>query len=78
MLGAGSLPKFSTNKDDNFLSCDWEVLTSDEFRDLLYDKKTTARARGEVILLNWEDGSLYVYWNGHDYRLLSEPAGGTD
>jgi hypothetical protein len=76
ILGAGSRPEFSHKKDDNFLSADWEVLTLAEFRDQVYDKKAAANAKGEVILLSWEDGSSYIYWDGTAYRLLSEVPGG--
>ena len=77
VLGAGSRPEFSQKKDDNFLSSDWEVLTLAEFRDQVYDKKAAANAKGEVILLSWEDGSSYIYWDGTAYHLLSEVAGGS-
>jgi len=76
ILGAGSRPEFSHKKDDNFLSSDWEVLTLAEFRNQVYDKKAAANAKGEVILLSWEDGSSYIYWDGTAYRLLSEVPGG--
>jgi len=76
VLGAGSQPAFSLKKDDNFLSSDWEVLTLAEFRDQVYDKKAAASAKGEVILLSWEDGSSYIYWDGTAYHLLSEAPGG--
>lgn len=75
VLGAGSQPRFSAKKDDNFLSSDWEVLTLLEFREYVCDKKAAKRAKGEVILLSWEDGSSYIYWDGDAYRLLSEPGG---
>jgi hypothetical protein len=76
VLGAGSQPAFSLKKDDNFLSSDWEVLPLAEFRNQVYDKKAAASARGEVILLSWEDGSSYIYWDGIAYHLLSEAPGG--
>jgi hypothetical protein len=78
VLGTGSKPSFSTMPDDNFLSSDWEVVTLAEFRELLYDKKLALGAKGEVICLNWEDGSAYIYWDGDRYRWFSEPAGGTE
>lgn len=76
VLGAGSVPKFSTWKDDNFLSSEWEVATLSQFRELVYDKKAGINAKGEVIVLWWEDGSAYIFWDGEKYRWLSEPAGG--
>jgi hypothetical protein len=76
VLGAGSQPTFSTIRDDNFLSSEWEVLTPTEFRNMLYDKKLGDAAKGEVISLNWEDGNAYIYWDGSSYRWFSEPAGG--
>jgi hypothetical protein len=76
VLGAGSRPGFSTMPEDNFLSSDWEVVTLAEFRELLYDKKVAALAKGEVICLTWEDGNAYIYWDGERYRWFLEPAGG--
>jgi len=76
VMGAGSTPKFSSKKDDNFLSSDWEVVTLAEFRELLYNKKIADLAKGEVICLTWEDGNAYIYWDGDRYRWFSEPAGG--
>jgi len=73
--GAGSEPKFSTKKDDNFLSSNWEVLTQAKFREYACDKKKGALARGEVISLNWEDGTGFVFYNGSQYRWFEEPAG---
>jgi hypothetical protein len=75
VLRAGSIPKFSTKKEDNFLSSDWEVLTLAEFRDLLCGKQMGDLAKGEVLLLNWEDGSGYVYGDGKQYRWFEELAG---
>jgi hypothetical protein len=76
VLGAGSQPAFSSLRNDNFLSSDWEVLTLSEFRNMLYDKKLGDAAKGEVLSLNWEDGSAYIYWDGTSYRWFSEPTGG--
>jgi hypothetical protein len=76
VLGAGSQPPFSTKANDNFLSSDWEVVTLEEFHNLLYDQKLGNHAKGEVITLTWEDGSGYVYWDGNRYRWFEESAGG--
>ena len=76
VLGAGSKPPFSTKRDDNFLSSDWEVVTLQEFGKLLYDQKLGSRAKGEVITLTWEDGNGYIYWDGDRYRWFEEAAGG--
>jgi len=76
VLGAGSQPPFSNKRDDNFLSSDWEAVTANAFRKLLYDQKLGALAKGEVIVLNWEDGSGYIYWDGSRYCWFEEAPGG--
>ena len=73
VLGAGTEPKFSTKQGDDFLSSNWEVLTHDEFHKFLSDSRLGERAKGEVIALNWEDGTGYIYWDGNQYQWTEDP-----
>ena len=62
-------------KDDAFLSSDWDVLTPAEFREQLCNQKAGTLAKGEVVAMNWEDGTGYIYWDGSRYRWYEEYAG---
>lgn len=66
VLGSISKEKapFSTLSDDNFVTDNWEVLSSEE------SKRVATDAKGEIIGFFYEGGAFFVYWNGKIYRGL--------
>jgi hypothetical protein len=70
LLGADKnyTPPFSDMPDDNFVAPAWEVATRSEILELRKTNPSVPLPKGESILMIWEDGIHYIYWDGKQFR----------
>lgn len=69
LLGVdNTLPPFSDMPGDNFISPQWEVVTRRDVLSFRRSNKIVPVPKGEVVLMIWEDGMHYIYWDGARFR----------
>jgi len=61
-------PPFSDMPDDNFVAPHWEVATRQEILAFRKTNQDVPTPSGESILMIWEDGIHYIYWDGKRFR----------
>lgn len=61
-------PPFSDLPNDNFVAPNWEVATRADVLSLRTTNKIVPEPKGESIMMIWEDGIHYIYWDGNRYR----------
>jgi len=70
ILGADNrtTPPFSDMHDDNFVAPNWQVATRSDILAFRKTNRNVSVPKGESILMVWEDGIHYIYWDRTKFR----------